>query len=78
MEGRRAGDPPELVSANARILETLDWRPAYADIDTIVGDALAWERKLLERRRAAGCLAAGATRARCRLAEMVGEHFDAT
>ena len=48
MEGRRAGDPPALVSANARMLETLDWRPAYADIDRIVGDALAWERKLLE------------------------------
>ena len=46
MEGRRAGDPPSLVSANARILETLDWRPAFADIDRIVGDALAWERKL--------------------------------
>ena len=49
MEGRRAGDPPQLVSANARILETLDWRPDHADIDTIVGDALAWERKLFER-----------------------------
>src|SRR6476469_4695709 len=48
MERRRAGDPPALVSANARILETLDWRPAYADIDRIVGDALAWERKLAE------------------------------
>jgi UDP-glucose 4-epimerase len=48
MEGRRAGDPPALVSANARILETLHWQPAYADIDRIVGDALAWERKLLE------------------------------
>jgi UDP-glucose 4-epimerase len=49
MEGRRAGDPPELVAGNARLLATLDWRPKYADIDTIVGDALAWERKLLER-----------------------------
>ena len=48
MEGRRAGDPPALVSANARILEALDWRPAHADIDRIVGDALAWERKLME------------------------------
>ena len=46
---RRAGDPPQLVSSNARILETLDWRPAYDDIDWIVGDALVWERKLLER-----------------------------
>lgn len=48
MQGRRAGDPPMLVSANARILETLDWRPQYQDIDRIVGDALAWEKKLLE------------------------------
>ena len=46
IEGRRAGDPPELVAGNARLLETLAWRPAYADIDRIVGDALAWERKL--------------------------------
>jgi UDP-glucose 4-epimerase len=49
MEGRRAGDPPLLVSANARILETLDWTPRYADIDAIVRDALGWERTLLER-----------------------------
>ena len=48
IEGRRAGDPPELVAGNARLLETLDWRPAYADIDRIVGDALAWERTLLD------------------------------
>ena len=49
MEGRRAGDPPKLVAANRRMLETLDWRPAHDDIDRIVADALAWERKLLER-----------------------------
>ena len=48
MEGRRAGDPPELVAANDRLLETLEWRPAYADIDRIVADALSWERKLLQ------------------------------
>jgi len=53
MEGRRAGDPPMLVSANARILETLDWRPVYDDIDRIVGDALAWEKKLAVRENAA-------------------------
>jgi UDP-arabinose 4-epimerase len=49
MEGRRGGDPPELVAGNARLLETLGWRPKYADIDLIVGDALNWERKLLAR-----------------------------
>ena len=47
--GRRAGDPPELVADNRRLLKTLEWRPAYADIDRIVGDALAWERKLAAR-----------------------------
>ena len=49
LEGRRAGDPPNLISANRRILETLDWHPQYQAIDRIVGDALAWERKLVER-----------------------------
>jgi UDP-glucose 4-epimerase len=48
MEGRRAGDPPALIAGNARLLETLDWTPSVADIDHIVGDALAWERKLVE------------------------------
>ncbi|MBW0008454.1 MAG: UDP-glucose 4-epimerase GalE, partial [Sphingomonas sp.] len=48
MEGRRAGDPPELIAGNQRLLSTLSWRPAYAEIDQIVGDALAWERKLTE------------------------------
>ena len=46
MEGRRAGDSPALVADNAKLVETLGWRPAHADIDRIVGDALAWERKL--------------------------------
>ena len=46
---RRAGDPPALVADNARILATLPWRPERDDLDTIVADALAWERKLAER-----------------------------
>jgi UDP-glucose 4-epimerase len=49
MEGRRAGDPPMLVAGNQRLLETLEWRPAHADIDRIVADALGWERRLMER-----------------------------
>jgi UDP-glucose 4-epimerase len=52
MKDRRAGDPPELVAGNARLRETLDWKPGHADIDRIVGDALAWERLLLERSKA--------------------------
>jgi UDP-glucose 4-epimerase len=49
MEGRRAGDPDALVSDNRAILATLPWRPQYDDLDRIVTDALAWERKLGER-----------------------------
>ncbi|MEA1014569.1 UDP-glucose 4-epimerase GalE [Sphingosinicella sp. LY1275] len=49
METRRLGDPDSLVADNGRILATLPWRPARDDLDTIVGDALAWERKLAER-----------------------------
>ncbi|QGN55252.1 UDP-glucose 4-epimerase GalE [Novosphingobium sp. Gsoil 351] len=48
MEARRPGDSDALVSDNARILATLPWQPRYADLDTIVGHALAWERKLTE------------------------------
>src|SRR3954452_24860619 len=48
MAGRRTGDPPALVASNAALLETLDWRPRFADLDRIVSDALAWERRLAE------------------------------
>ena len=43
---RRAGDPDSLISDNALIKRTLPWEPKYADLDVIVGHALAWERKL--------------------------------
>lgn len=49
IEDRRAGDAGELVADNAAILATLDWTPQRADLDGIVRDALAWERKLGER-----------------------------
>ncbi|ODP37237.1 UDP-glucose 4-epimerase GalE [Sphingomonas turrisvirgatae] len=49
MEGRRAGDPDELVSDNRAILEALPWRPKYDDLDRIVTDALSWERHLASR-----------------------------
>jgi UDP-glucose 4-epimerase len=49
LEARRAGDPPSLVADNRKILATLPWRPQRADLDTIVADALAWERRLAER-----------------------------
>ena len=48
-EGRRAGDPDALVADNRAILSTLPWRPRHDDLDGIVRDALAWERRLAER-----------------------------
>jgi UDP-glucose 4-epimerase len=35
-----------LVADPSRIRATLPWTPRHADLDTIVGHALAWERKL--------------------------------
>jgi UDP-glucose 4-epimerase len=49
LEARRAGDPDALVADNGKILATLPWRPKLDDLDTIVDDALAWERKLQAR-----------------------------
>ncbi|MHC9418664.1 UDP-glucose 4-epimerase GalE [Sphingomonas citri] len=51
LEGRRAGDPAELVADNAAILRTIDWAPRRDDLEGIVRDALAWERQLAERAR---------------------------
>lgn len=48
MAPRRPGDPDSLISDNRRITATLPWTPQYADLDVIVGHALAWERKLSE------------------------------
>jgi UDP-glucose 4-epimerase len=46
---RRAGDPPALVADNGAILAALPWRPERDRLDTIVADALAWERRLADR-----------------------------
>ena len=48
---RRAGDPASIVADPAKIKQTLGWVPAYDDLDTIVGHALTWERKLAERNK---------------------------
>ncbi len=53
IEGRRAGDPDSLISDPARLKATLGWEPRYAQLDTIIADALAWERKLATLRQSA-------------------------
>jgi UDP-glucose 4-epimerase len=49
LSGRRAGDPPTLIADNSKILATLPWRPERDRLDTIVADALEWERRLAKR-----------------------------
>ena len=43
-EARRAGDPPRLVADSSAIKTKLGWSPRYADLDTIVAHAWAFER----------------------------------
>ncbi|MEI7803886.1 MAG: UDP-glucose 4-epimerase GalE [Hyphomicrobiales bacterium] len=44
---RREGDPVSLIADVTRIRASLDWKPQYDDLDTIVKHALGWERCLL-------------------------------
>jgi UDP-glucose 4-epimerase len=43
-EGRRPGDPPELVADPSRLLGRVAWRPRYG-LDDMVQTALDWERR---------------------------------
>lgn len=44
VEGRRAGDPAELVADNEKIVRTLDWQPKFNDIDLIIGSAYKFHK----------------------------------
>ncbi|MCG6114060.1 MAG: UDP-glucose 4-epimerase GalE [Mesorhizobium sp.] len=46
---RRAGDPAALIARADRIRADLKWRPRHDDLNTIVAQALAWERTLASR-----------------------------
>ncbi len=49
MCARRPGDPAAIVASNDRIKAKLGWRPLHDDLREIVGQALAWERRLHNR-----------------------------
>jgi len=50
MAPRREGDPAQIVADSQRARATLNWRPRFDDLSTIVAHALAWERALQKRR----------------------------
>lgn len=45
MGPRRDGDPMAVVARADRIRRQLGWKPQWDNLDTIIGHALAWERK---------------------------------
>ncbi|MGE0613096.1 MAG: UDP-glucose 4-epimerase GalE [Hyphomicrobiales bacterium] len=49
---RRPGDPAALVADVNAIRRFLDWKPEFGDLDTIVDQALRWERHLERFRKA--------------------------
>jgi len=49
MAPRRDGDPASLVAGTGLIDSTLAWTPRFADLDTIVRHAYAWEARLKEK-----------------------------
>ncbi|PSN20457.1 UDP-glucose 4-epimerase GalE [filamentous cyanobacterium CCP5] len=49
---RRAGDPACVVASGERIRQLLGWQPQYEDLDIMLGTALNWESKCLEREKA--------------------------
>lgn len=47
---RRAGDPAEIIASNSKLKSVVGWQPKYNDLDSIVAQAMNWERRLLEAR----------------------------
>jgi UDP-glucose-4-epimerase GalE len=42
--GRRRGDPAVLVGSSKKAIETLGWKPQFADLETIVETAWKWHK----------------------------------
>jgi UDP-glucose 4-epimerase len=43
---RRPGDPAAVVASSEKIRNQLGWKPEHANLDTIVTQALNWEKHL--------------------------------
>lgn len=44
---RRAGDPACVIASGEKIRRILGWQPKFNNLDTIIGTALNWEKKLM-------------------------------
>lgn len=45
VEGRRPGDPANLIADSSKIRRELGWQPAYENIDNIIQTAWSWHQK---------------------------------
>jgi UDP-glucose 4-epimerase len=52
ISGRRPGDPAAIVAANEKAREKLGWIPVHDNLEEIVRQALAWEKKLMAEKAA--------------------------
>ncbi|MBD3822463.1 MAG: hypothetical protein IE914_09440 [Thiotrichales bacterium] len=43
---RRPGDPGVLVADATKAKDVLGWKPKFADLETIVRHAWAWEKRM--------------------------------
>jgi UDP-glucose 4-epimerase len=49
LQGRRAGDPSELIANPALANEVFGWKARYVDLDEIVAHNWAWQLKMLDK-----------------------------
>jgi UDP-glucose 4-epimerase len=44
IEGRREGDPPQLIADSTHAFETLGWKPQFSEIENIIRSAWEWKQ----------------------------------
>jgi UDP-glucose 4-epimerase len=52
-EGRRPGDPAQLIADPSLAMRSFGWTPQYGDLDTIVAHNWQWQLKTMEKRAGA-------------------------
>jgi UDP-glucose 4-epimerase len=44
-KARRPGDPPVLIGSSLKAGNIMNWKPEYADLETIIESAWRWHRR---------------------------------
>ena len=43
---RRSGDVEKLIANTSKILNHIDWKPKYNDLNEIINSSIKWEKKI--------------------------------